>query len=99
MKSLKITIEVTCMVPNATELTTDTFGEIYIKNVKESLFSCPEIHGIHFLSSDENEVLSEEDEGRLEDFIYNRQPKYTTMITLGDEKKTHTKNAFPVSWP
>ena len=93
MKSLKITIEVTCMVPNATELTTDTFGEIYIKNVKESLLSCPEIHGIHFLSSDENEVISEEDNGRLEDFIYKGFPKYNTTITLGDEKRFHTKHA------
>jgi hypothetical protein len=93
MKSLKITIEITCMVPNATKLTTDIFGELYIKNTKESLLSCPEIHGWHITSEGDDETTSEYDQGKLEDFIYKGMPKHTTTITLGDEKKVHTKHA------
>lgn len=93
MKSLKITIEVTCMVPNSTKISTDIFGELYIKNTKESLLSCPEIHGWNITSEGDDETESGYDQGKLEDFIYKGMPKYTTTIILGDEKRVQTKHA------
>jgi len=93
MKELKITIEVTCMVPNSTKITTDIFGQLYVKNTKESLVSCPEIHGWNITSEGDDETTSGYDQGKLEDFIYKGFPKYNTTITLGDEKRVHTKHA------
>lgn len=82
------------MVPDSTKITTDTFGELYIKNTKASLLSCPEIHGWNLISSEgDDETISEYDQGKLEDFIYKGIPKYTTTIILGDEKRVQTKHA------
>jgi len=81
------------MVPNSTKITTDIFGQLYIKNTKESLVSCPEIHGWNITSEGDSSTTSGYDRGKLEDFIYKGIPKYNTTITLGDEKRVHTKHA------